>query len=336
MELREILKTLQLEDTYLAAIEPNWDQSEASFPGSIPEFLTPAGYRKKFECTGLDPALLPVLDDISAKIVHNPALLHLAWHCYQSQFFYPDPSFAKWPWFENILGENCTVFYLLVLIAALPLTIKKYQSMGIPEKYAEAICSRTRGYHDTYQAGYNRHGINPGQLYWSRHYTDAVLFRVGRFEYWPMKLDGKYFFEVYKNHKTGKILTLRTSGLIYNQKGYCISGNEDTAPAAFTGKYEKTDEYVIVTPGYIAPETPSGDCDPQRNTPIIVNCHLSGNSLCDATFGNTVSDGAKLRFVNMDLPFNSLDNLTPEIGDVCRHVDGVFIYKATGWFNLSA
>ena len=126
MELREILKILQLEDTYLAAIEPNWDQSEASFPAEIPKFLTPAGYRKKFECTGLDASLLPVLDDISAKIVNNPALLHLAWHCYQSQFIYPNPSFAKWPWFENILGENCTVFYLLVLIAALPLTIRKY------------------------------------------------------------------------------------------------------------------------------------------------------------------------------------------------------------------
>ena len=248
MKLPDVLKNLQLEETYLVAIEPEWDKSEASFPAAIPAFLTPAGYRKKFECTGLDPALLPVLDDISAKIVNNPVLLHLAWHCYQSQFFYPDPSFAKWPWFENILGENCTVFYLLVLIAALPLTINKYQSMGIPEKYAEAICSRTSGYHDTYLAGYNRHGINPRQLYWSRHYTDAVLFRVGRFEYWPMKLEGKYFFEVYKNRKSGKVLTLTTSGLAYNQEGYCISGNEDPSTAAFTGKYEKTDEYVIGTP----------------------------------------------------------------------------------------
>ena len=76
MKLPDVLKTLQVEDTYLAAIEPEWDKSEASFPAAIPKFLTPAGYRKKFECTGLDPALLPVLDDISAKIVHNPALLH--------------------------------------------------------------------------------------------------------------------------------------------------------------------------------------------------------------------------------------------------------------------
>ena len=92
----------------------------------------------------------------------------------------------------------------------------------------------------------------------------------------------------------------------------------------------------VGTPGYIAPETPSGDCDSQRNTPITVNCHLSGSSHCDSTFGYTVSDGARLRFVNMDLPFNSLEKLTPEIGDVCRHVDGLFIYKSTGWVNLSS
>ena len=248
MELRDILTTLQIEETYLSAIEPNWDKSEASFPASVPEFLAPAGYREKFECTGLDSALLPVLDDISAKIVNNPELLHLAWHCHQSQYFYPNPSFAKWPWFENILGENSTVFYLLVLIAALPLTIKKYQEMGIPEEYAGAICSRARGYYDTYKAGYNRHGINPRQLYWARLYTDAVIFRVGRFEYWPRPLEGKYAFEAYKNNKTGKILAISTRELACNQEGYCLNHDEAPSAAAFTGKYKKTDEYVIGTP----------------------------------------------------------------------------------------
>jgi len=248
MELRDILTTLQIEETYLSAIEPNWDKSEASFPAAIPEFLTSAEYRRKFECTGLDSALLPVLDDISAKITNNPALLHLAWHCYQSQYFHPNPSFAKWPWLENILGENSTVFYLLVLIAALPLTIKKYQKMGIPEEYAEAICSRARGYYDTYKAGYNRHGINPRQLYWARFYSDGVIFRIGRFEYWPRQLENKYPFAAYKKHKNGRILTFRTSGLAYNQEGYCLGGNEDPSIAAFTGKYEKTDKYVIGTP----------------------------------------------------------------------------------------
>lgn len=74
------------------------------------------------------------------------------------------------------------------------------------------------------------------------------------------------------------------------------------------------------------------------NTPPTVNCHLSGNSHIhgDAIFGTVVSGGTKLRVVNMDLPFNSLENLTPKIGDICRHVDGLFIYKSTGWFNLSA
>ncbi|MFA6104272.1 MAG: hypothetical protein WCV67_19195 [Victivallaceae bacterium] len=248
MELRDIMKALQLEDTCLAAIEPNWDKSAASFPAAIPEFLTPAGYRRNFEYTGLAASLLPVLDDISAKIVNNQELLHLAWHCYQSQYVYPNPSFAKWPWFENILGENSTVFYLLILIAALPLTIKKYQAMGIPEEYAAAICSRARGYYDTYKAGYNRHGINPGQLYWARLYTDAVIFRVGRFEYWPRQLDGQYPFEAYKNDKTGKVLALRTGGLNYNHEGYCLGSGEDQSMIAFTGKYEKTDEYVIGTP----------------------------------------------------------------------------------------
>ncbi len=93
----------------------------------------------------------------------------------------------------------------------------------------------------------------------------------------------------------------------------------------------------IGMPGYMATKAPS-DCNllTQKDTIMSVNCHLSGNNYCDTTFGYTVSDGAKLRFINLDLPFNSLKDLTPEIGDVCRHVDGLFIYKATGWVNLSA
>ena len=90
-------------------------------------------------------------------------------------------------------------------------------------------------------------------------------------------------------------------------------------------------------PCYISNEKSVSDDDLpiRKDKPIIVNCHLSGNSYCDSTFDYAVSEGVKLRFVNMDLPFNSLDNLTPEIGDVCRHVDGLFIYKANGWVNLS-
>lgn len=249
MELQTALEALKLDKAkYLPVIEPNWEKSEASFPAGIPEFLTPAVYRDKYKCTGLDPAILPVLDDISAKIVNNPALLHLAWHCYQSQFVYPNPAFANWPWFEEVLGENSTVFYLLVMIATFPLVIRKYREKGIPEEYAAAICSRIRGYYDTYKAGYNRHGMNPAQLYWSRLYVDCVLFRVGRFEYWARPFKDKYNIEVYRNNRSGKILTLMTKDRHFTQDGNCLCHDEDPATAAFAADYVKTDEYVIGPP----------------------------------------------------------------------------------------
>jgi hypothetical protein len=86
--------------------------------------------------------------------------------------------------------------------------------------------------------------------------------------------------------------------------------------------------------GYMPPEPP-GSASDLKKPPMVVNCHLSGNNYTNCTFGYTISCGAKLRFVNMDLPLTSLENLSPVVGDVCRQVNGLFIYKTTGWVNLS-
>lgn len=92
----------------------------------------------------------------------------------------------------------------------------------------------------------------------------------------------------------------------------------------------------VGTQGYLPPEPPESGLDDLRTeTPVTVNCYLAGNNYSNSTFSNIVTCGARLRFVNMDLPFDSLDNLTPLPGDLCRHVDGLFLYKSTGWVNGS-
>jgi hypothetical protein len=118
--------------------------------------------------------------------------------------------------------------------------------------------------------------------------------------------------------------------------GCSFKNSENPLIAAHNGK--KVVDWALPfnqvgMPGYMEPETSQTDC---RNNPVVVNCHLAGNNYSGPPFSCVVSGGAKLRFVNMDVPFNSLDNLTPLVGDICRHVDGLFIYKPTGWVNLSA
>lgn len=90
------------------------------------------------------------------------------------------------------------------------------------------------------------------------------------------------------------------------------------------------------TRGYIADADAGEDGGLARTQPpVTMNCHLAGNNYHNAIFKYTLSNGARLRLVNPDLPFDSLDGLTPAVGDLCRHVDGLFIYRPSGWVNLS-
>ena len=88
-------------------------------------------------------------------------------------------------------------------------------------------------------------------------------------------------------------------------------------------------------PGYIENVETSTTVDGE-GAKMSVNCHLSGNSHSDSVFRNMILGDAELRCVNIDLPFYTLDGLSPQQGDLCRSVDGLFIYKSSGWTDLSA
>lgn len=119
----------------------------------------------------------------------------------------------------------------------------------------------------------------------------------------------------------------------------CVFKNRGNPLIAIHSEEKVVDWAVPFTqpdmPGYIE-NTETSVKNIGKNTAMVVNCHMSGNSYYNATFGNMAIDGAKLRVINMDLPFETLENLSPKEGDVCRHIDGLFIYKSTGWINLSA
>ena len=67
-----------------------------------------------------------------------------------------------------------------------------------------------------------------------------------------------------------------------------------------------------------------------------VVCSAAGNSYHGAGLECAVSHGSQLRFTTMDLPLKNREILTPEPGDLCRGADGLWVYGARGWTNLSA
>jgi hypothetical protein len=67
-----------------------------------------------------------------------------------------------------------------------------------------------------------------------------------------------------------------------------------------------------------------------------ITCSAAGNSYRGEAFECAVSAGSQLRFSSMDLPLQNRDVLTPAVGDTCRGTDGLWVYTAEGWRDLSA
>jgi hypothetical protein len=67
-----------------------------------------------------------------------------------------------------------------------------------------------------------------------------------------------------------------------------------------------------------------------------VVCSAAGNSYRGEAVECAVSHGSLLRFPTLDLPLQSREILTPEHGDLCRDPEGLWVYGADGWGNLSA
>ena len=66
-----------------------------------------------------------------------------------------------------------------------------------------------------------------------------------------------------------------------------------------------------------------------------VHCNAAGNSYRGSGFECSVSNGSRLQFSSMDMPLKDLEILKPSIGDLCRGLDGLYLYKSSGWANLT-
>ncbi len=67
-----------------------------------------------------------------------------------------------------------------------------------------------------------------------------------------------------------------------------------------------------------------------------VVCSAAGNAYRGTGVECTVSNGSHLRFPTMDLPLRNREVLTPTSGDLCRGPEGLWVYGATGWTELTA
>lgn len=238
MKLQEVLAALDI-----AAAEPlfapHWDESEACFPAELPPFLDPAQCTAVRAFTNLQPEVDEALVPIARQVATNPALLHLAWHCYQLLFHhpeYPSSEISKWPWLEHLLGPNHGLFYLLVDLGAIPLVQAFHRQRGVPEAISRDTVSH---YRELMRLRWNeaegRWTVMLQAMYWSRYHAWGDLYSLGRMEY--MVRPFGQLVKAYRHQVTGKVLALVAGSYVCTAEGYMNAGE---TLASRPGNWETT------------------------------------------------------------------------------------------------
>jgi len=206
MQIENILNELQASDL-LAAVKPHWQESVASFPDGIPDFLRQEQIRTNLQWCGFEAGFEPALIATAGMIAANRSLLCLAWHYYRLIFDYePGKSPLQFVPLEKALGDDAAIFYLLIALAVVPRMRAFHRRLGIPEQVTRDTCQQVRCCCDNFSRA---HGGRLGifEIGWLRNYVNGTLyFRLGRFEYWSQPFP--YDYKVYRHRGKGRVIAL--------------------------------------------------------------------------------------------------------------------------------
>jgi hypothetical protein len=224
-----------------------WDQSLGAMPEGVPEFLTDPFWREYSRWCGFSGELDERLARVAATVRADPALCHLAWHCYWRVFLSAEPCPPNgWPEPSVLLGEDAGLFYLLVAFAFVPLMRQRHRQWGFPENVTRETARQVRCYcEDTYRRGHDgRHGIYLGQLGWLRHYTRERYVRLGRLEFWLGA--NPYRLEVLRHRQhTARVVALAAHGTRFAEDGTIYRDPQDYREGeGWTATIERDDRTV--------------------------------------------------------------------------------------------
>lgn len=261
MTLDELLALPGLEEAR-AAFEPHWEESAATFPAQVPDFLKDEEIISRREYAALDPAMDETLLAAAARVRQDPKLLELAWHscCLLWEHWdYTSQQMATWP---ELTGEYAGVsgpLWIIIALECVPRTIAKHTEMGVPDAITRTSVSRMWETVNAYRVNHDgAWGYQPAIFYWLRLYVEGVLFGLTRLEFMIRPFQGKV--KVFRHRTSGLVVALSLPDLYYTPEGFLNAGDTpETAPDGWLSTYEETDDAAS---GYVV--TPNGRATHRR------------------------------------------------------------------------
>lgn len=231
MQIEKILSELDALE-FLEAVKPHWEESLASFPDGVPDFLQPEHVRTNLQWCGFEAEYEPVLTGAARKIAASRSLQYLAWYYYRMVYDYETDHLRYVP-LHKVMGEDWPIFYLLIALAMVPRIRAFHRGLGIPEEVTKECCLKVKNECDDHRRSRGgRLGIFIGELSWLANYVNgAPFFRLGRFEYWAKPFPHNY--KVYRSREDGRIMALAGPAWKVNSSGWIDGiGGAETGDAS--------------------------------------------------------------------------------------------------------
>ena len=142
-------------------------------------------------------------------------------------------------------------FYYLSYLSALPWTLERYHSLGIPEEIFD---------HTITQLPFlflEKHDVTGRWVFvgfcWIWRLLSCDLFRLGRIQY--MAIPYNRAEKVFRNNKDGSLVMLCDPDMELRADGWANGAGGNADPEPWKGKYEETEEYWLGNPvhrkGYV-------------------------------------------------------------------------------------
>ena len=233
LKLEEVAAALgdgRLEELF----RPHWEESAASLPAGGPSFLDRDEFTASREFIALTVEADAALVQTARRVRGDPALLHLAWHCYRLLFHHRDYDGGhcrQWPNLEGQLGELAGVFYLLILLSAVPLIRELHKAQGVPEGITRDTCGHFADTARFNRQAHGKWGFDPRVIFWLRHHTAGELYGLGRMEYMVRPFRGR--LEAFRNGETGEVVALAEDGVKFDREGFVDPDATDGWTARF-------------------------------------------------------------------------------------------------------
>jgi hypothetical protein len=243
-----LIERLNLPEASREAITKQWSAAEAAGFGVADNFLAEIELRENIAWLGIPEADIALIIATATEIRNSPELLIFAKLAYWVQNRSDDAKLIlQFPELQHLLPRGFGIFYLLIILQAVPEMIATYRAQGVADNIIRDTLGAIGSRIENHRVAYGEPGTLVKQTLWNRLYVDGEIYRLGRFEY---KLIPMYdSIEVYRNRQSRRIIVVIKKPNMFAADGLLdCDGSAELVGESWKSVYKLTAEQLIATP----------------------------------------------------------------------------------------